>query len=785
MSIDKLSPISYEYPKYSLEQGKIKDSVDAALLSFDSSCNLTNPLEADTIAFSSNSATNADVASQLRTELNKTKEEQGLIGKAWDGIKNLFGMKAGSDNVEKTIEKLENGEISQEEAQEVLTKYQDGQKMCVDVVGDMVSGIVAVGCTAAAPFTGGASLLVAAGAGAAVKVTIKGVDCAVGGRDYKLKDFGYDLITGSINGAMAPITNALGGVVGTGVAKVCGLNAGKVIVKETGEKVIEESVKQAGKSFLSNLLAKQGTEYIAKEGTKVGLKTTLATIAAYGADMAVDGGLGGATDGFARSLAEGDFENMGENVTQGFVGGLIAAPVIGGGFRLAGKAGSKVGSKLFGNTTANTVSSNAGDLTSGITGATAVSGLTIATRELSENVAEITIKEMGENITIASNQHKLIGKYNLDMELPVPNRKINSLTEINQDNIILTHLTHYLPQGGVIKTSLDAGGINRNTLHFALNHSVVNPLGAGGKLGWTDCEYSVLIPFKKALEQNSSIPYGGRHNDFIFVGSMQLPDGSFIIRQNKNLEDGVVEFFDAALKLDGYDATKNITLVETNMTPYEATDVLVEKLGYSNFKAMLAKGTGQSVDAYNIYNDVENFNKILNEMPESPTKEDWEELFKKMKLNTDSIESAKEFDKSWNDSWANFCKNFNYENCIDKDTIFAKNTSITLIIGCLDELNAGWIHGDTDYKEIILSTLKTLEENKYSDLLPYKPSAMYEIILNSETPRKASENLKKAIGLNTKINNASNIDIAVLEEEVERNLRQLLATEDESYYMNL
>ena len=388
MSIDKLSPISYEYPKYSLEQSKIKDSDDATLLSFDSSSNLTNPLEADTASFSSNSTTNADVASQLRTELNETKEEQGLIGKAWDGVKNLFGMKAGSNNVEKTIEKLENGEISQEEAQEVLTKYQDGQKMCVDVVGDMISGIVAVGCAAAAPLTGGASLLVAAGAGAAVKVAIKGADCAVGGRDYKLKDFGYDLITGSINGAMAPLTNALGGVVGTGVAKVCGLNAGKVIVKETGEKVIEESVKQAGKSFLSNLLAKQGTEYIAKEGAKAGLKTTLATIAAYGTDMAVDGALGGATDGFARSLAEGDFENMGENVTQGFVGGLIAAPIIGGGFRLAGKAGSKVGSKLFGNTTANAVSNNASDLASTISGTTNASGLTVVTREVSENVAE-------------------------------------------------------------------------------------------------------------------------------------------------------------------------------------------------------------------------------------------------------------------------------------------------------------------------------------------------------------------------------------------------------------
>ena len=401
MSIDKLTSNS-EYLKYSLGQSKIKDFDDTTLLSFNSNNNFTNPSGVDTVSFSSNSTTNADVAAQLKAELNKTKGEQGLIGKAWDGVKNLFGMKAGSNNVEKAIEQLEKGEITQEEAQEVLTKYQDGQKMCVDVVGDMISGIVAVGCAAVAPLTGGASLLVAAGAGAAVKVAIKGADCAVGGRDYKLKDFGYDLITGSINGAMAPITNALGGVVGTGVAKVCGLNAGKVIVKETGEKVIEESVKQAGKSLLSNLLAKQGTEYIAKEGAKVGLKTTLATIAAYGADMAVDGALGGATDGFARSLAEGDFENMGENVTQGFVGGLIAAPVIGGGFRLAGKAGSKVGSKLFGNATANTVSSNAGDLTSGITGATAVSGLTIATRELSENVAvglsDSTTKEISDGV---------------------------------------------------------------------------------------------------------------------------------------------------------------------------------------------------------------------------------------------------------------------------------------------------------------------------------------------------------------------------------------------------
>ena len=184
MSIDKLTSNS-EYLKYSLGQSKIKDFDDTTLLSFNSNNNFTNPSGVDTVSFSSNSTTNADVAAQLKAELNKTKGEQGLIGKAWDGVKNLFGMKAGSNNVEKAIEQLEKGEITQEEAQEVLTKYQDGQKMCVDVVGDMVSGIVAVGCAVAAPLTGGASLLVAAGAGAAVKVAIKGADCAVGGRDYK------------------------------------------------------------------------------------------------------------------------------------------------------------------------------------------------------------------------------------------------------------------------------------------------------------------------------------------------------------------------------------------------------------------------------------------------------------------------------------------------------------------------------------------------------------------------------------------------------------------------
>ena len=364
------------------------------------------PLTNDNVSFTSKPPAKSSVAEELKSQLKKTKSEQGLIGKAWDGIKNLFGMKAGSNNVEKTIKQLENGEITEEQAQAALQKYQDGQKMCVDVVGDIVSGIVAVAAIAAAPLTGGASLLLAAGVGAATKVAIKGIDASVGGRSYSAKDFTYDIITGSINGLMAPITNALGGAAGTGVAKACGLNIGKAALKEGAE----ESAKAAGKSFLTRLLAKQGAEYVAKEGTKVGIKTIGAKVAAYGIDMAIDGSLSGATDAVARNIAkvangeEVTLESFTQDVKQGTIGGLIAAPVIGGGFRIAGKAGKKIGSELF--TTAGTkTASTSGDIAAGTAGVGVLGGLTVG-RQLSgaasDAASDSAVKESSEAIADAA-----------------------------------------------------------------------------------------------------------------------------------------------------------------------------------------------------------------------------------------------------------------------------------------------------------------------------------------------------------------------------------------------
>lgn len=289
--------------------------------------------EGDSVEFSANY--NSSDTNSLREDFEKTKEEQGLIGKAWDGIKNLFNLKTGSDSVEETLEKYENGEITQEEAQLALEKYKNGQEMSVDVVSDITSGIVAVGAAALAPVTGGASLLVAASAGAVSKTAIKATDALANGREYELKDLGYDIITGSINGAMAPLSNALGGVAGTTVAKTLGLES------------VETTAKTAGKGILANLLAKGGASYVAKEGAQSGAKVLFAKALSYGADMAVDGALSGAADGFSRALGEGRVEDITDDTLNGALDGLIASPLIGGAMRLSFSGASALGKSVF------------------------------------------------------------------------------------------------------------------------------------------------------------------------------------------------------------------------------------------------------------------------------------------------------------------------------------------------------------------------------------------------------------------------------------------------------
>ena len=315
------------YEQYELKT-YAQNNADNPLLSFSAN---TDTLQRSTQDYQETET--LDISS-LREDLEKAKSEQGILGKLWDGFKNLTRIGAGSSKAQQAIEDYENGLITAEEMQKAVDGYKEGQKMAVDVVADMASGMISIVAFGAATAVLGpvGALLIAGAVGAASKVGIKAGDAAIGGREYSGKDLLYDGITGGINGLLGPITNGIGNTVTKTIATKFGLT----VLKEGAEEVAEQGLKQGFKQFAKSVVLNQSDDIIG--GT---LKQRMI---ALGAGMASDGALGGASDNMVRAALEG--EDILKAGAEGFVGGLIMAPIIGGGMKLAGKAGKALNNKI-------------------------------------------------------------------------------------------------------------------------------------------------------------------------------------------------------------------------------------------------------------------------------------------------------------------------------------------------------------------------------------------------------------------------------------------------------
>lgn len=273
-----------------------------------------------------------DDTKKIKQELEKTKNEQGFFGKTWDGFKNITHIGAGSNKVDDAIKKFQNGEITKEKAKEALEKYKDGQKVCLDVASDMISSIIAIGAFATCVPTGGMSLALGLGLsctlGAGIKTGIKGIDAKLNHREYNTKNVLYDVVTGSVNGLLAPVTNGLG----SSLTKTIGCKLGLEIVGDAAEQGI--------KTTLKSLIVNQSIDVAGGTLKKRAL--------ALGAGMALDGALGGAADNTARAMLDDkDTKGVAKSAIQGMLGGLIIAPVMGGSMRLAGKMGKNWGRKYL------------------------------------------------------------------------------------------------------------------------------------------------------------------------------------------------------------------------------------------------------------------------------------------------------------------------------------------------------------------------------------------------------------------------------------------------------
>ena len=279
--------------------------------------------------------------------MEEYESKQGILGKFWNSFKNLTHIGAGSKKAHIAISEYRNGKITYEQMIKQIDNYKEGQKQCVDIIADIVSGIAAFGAFSfgttlgiiASPFTGGASLgLVAAGfaaagtVGAATKIAIKGIDAASGGRKYDT--LGYDLATGGINGVFAPITAGIGGAAGKAVAGRLGVAA----IREGGEVVLKESLKGTIRGTIAKTMLTTNVRYIGG--------TMISRAIALGTDMAVNGAITSGVDSGTRYLAgdrkDKSFGGFIEEVGIGTASGFVMSPIIGGGMRLTGKGVGKL-----------------------------------------------------------------------------------------------------------------------------------------------------------------------------------------------------------------------------------------------------------------------------------------------------------------------------------------------------------------------------------------------------------------------------------------------------------
>ena len=350
----------------------------------------------------------------IESKLEQAKNSNGILGILWGGFKNLTGIGDSSKKAKKQLEAdlkaLESGNISesfksvtgldytaenvnkflnneiQTKSEQALNGYIEGQDMALDTIGDLISGIAAVGiytaAIAAAPFTGGVSIAIGFGAaavsGALIKTSVKLIDKATTPlvnitkhsaealfdenkeytkdnfiedlktiKGYGLKDLGKDLATGGFSGALGPLTGGIGGAVGKTAAKTLGIQA----IKQVGKEVAEEAVEKTTKGFVKAMFTNPtGYEYIGGNMVKRGL--------AFAAEAATDGAIGGAVDNAFRTAYDGgSAEEVWDATKEGLKGGFIMSPVIGGGMKVAGKGAQKI----FGKNDVNLVEYRAED----------------------------------------------------------------------------------------------------------------------------------------------------------------------------------------------------------------------------------------------------------------------------------------------------------------------------------------------------------------------------------------------------------------------------------------
>lgn len=288
-------------------------AVSSAMVNQDEEGNLTPKSQEEL----NNTVKTAQVEN-LKTQYSQVQKEQGFLGKAWNGLKNLFGTKYSSKNVEKTIEQVEKGEISADEAQKMISEYQQRQKSGANTLASVATAFAIVGSIALAPFSGGASLALGAAVGAGTRVGLKTLDRAsnnIKGDEIDKKEMAKDAIVGGVEGLVTVATMGLGSA-----AVQTSKETGKVLVKET----VKTGIKQGAKAGAIDGGSTNAATYMADVavGDEEFSAAELLSTTTQGA--AIGGTIGGVTGGISSGIqARSASKALGDNIDDEAIAAIV------------------------------------------------------------------------------------------------------------------------------------------------------------------------------------------------------------------------------------------------------------------------------------------------------------------------------------------------------------------------------------------------------------------------------------------------------------------------------
>lgn len=226
-----------------------------------------------------------DIFIKGKNDEDLTSEEK----KVYDAVKDKLGDKSKDitrDDLRKKIQEVLNEGYEKPVAKQILEKaaaskeegglqlntataaktFKSSQEAGVDTIASVTNGLIIATGVALSPLSFGWSLAIAIPAGAGVKVLMKSTDAASGGRDYDT--FGKDLLTGSVDGALACIFPGGSSAATTTAAKALGLQAVKTTTKEIaeeatvtiGKEVVKASSEQAVKASAEQVVAQNASK---------------------------------------------------------------------------------------------------------------------------------------------------------------------------------------------------------------------------------------------------------------------------------------------------------------------------------------------------------------------------------------------------------------------------------------------------------------------------------------------------------------------------------------------